>query len=92
MIIRILGEGQYEVPDEVIDDLNALDNQLLTEVEFGDGKEFGAMLGELLAGVRRLGTPLPADALVGSERVLPGEDADFDQLRELMSDEGFIPG
>lgn len=92
MIIRILGEGQYDVADEGIDRLNALDDDLLAAVESGDGSAFESALGRLLSAVRGLGTPLAVDALVSSELVLPAADAALDEVRALLSDEGLIPG
>ena len=92
MIIRILGEGQYDVADDQIDELNALDDQLLAAVESEDGEAFGKALNALLTSVRRLGTPVAQHALVTSELVLPDADTDLAQVRTLLSDEGLIPG
>ena len=40
MIVRIATEGQYELPDEDVDRLNELDNELVTIVESGDEERF----------------------------------------------------
>ncbi|MFD6751306.1 PspA-associated protein PspAA, partial [Streptomyces anthocyanicus] len=45
-----------------------------------------------LDAVRRLGTPLPDDALEPSELILPAPDASLDEVREMLSDDGLIPG
>lgn len=92
MIIRILGEGQYDVPDARIDELNALDSRLEAAVGSGDTTAFTAALQALIGAVRALGARLPADTLVASELVLPAEDSDLEQVRALLSDEGLIPG
>ncbi|MGW5723405.1 PspA-associated protein PspAA [Amycolatopsis sp. NPDC003865] len=92
MIIRILGEGQYDVADDRIDDLNALDARLLTAVESGDAEAFVPTLTDLLAAVRELGAPLAEDALVASELVLPSADSNLAEVRALLSDDGLIPG
>ncbi|NKQ58892.1 hypothetical protein HFP15_39220 [Amycolatopsis sp. K13G38] len=92
MIARILGEGQFTLPDEHLDELNALDDALLAAVDHDDDAAFGEALRKLLAATRRFGTPLPADALIASEFVLPTEDSTVAQVRELLSDDGLIPG
>jgi len=92
MIIRILGEGQYEVTDDRIDELNALDDALQTAVETGDTDTFAGALAGLLAAVRRLGDPVPDSVLTTSEFVLPAGDAELDAVRALLGDEGLIPG
>ncbi|MFA7762954.1 PspA-associated protein PspAA [Streptomyces sp. NRRL S-448] len=92
MIVRIMGEGQVEVADSHFPELNKLDDELLAEMESGDEEGFRRTLGALLDAVRRLGAPLPDDALEPSELILPGDDAALDEVRELLSDDGLIPG
>jgi hypothetical protein len=92
MIIRILGEGQYDLAAEALDELNALDTRLLTAVESNDDTAFTRTLHELLATVRRLGTPVAESALVVSDLVLPAADAELTEVRALLGDEGLIPG
>ncbi|MFF4450103.1 MULTISPECIES: PspA-associated protein PspAA [Streptomyces] len=92
MIVRIMGEGQVEVADSHFPELNKLDDELLAEMESGDEEGFRRTLGALLDAVRRLGTPLPDDALEPSELILPGDDAALDEVREMLSDDGLIPG
>ncbi len=92
MIVRIMGEGQVEVADGHFAELNKLDDELLAEMESGDEEGFRRTLGALLAAVRRLGTPLPDDALEPSELILPGDDAALAEVREMLSDDGLIPG
>ncbi|MFJ6481391.1 MULTISPECIES: PspA-associated protein PspAA [unclassified Streptomyces] len=92
MIVRIMGEGQVEVADSHFPELNELDDELLAELEGGDEEGFRRTLGALLDAVRRLGTPLPDDALEPSELILPGDEAALDEVREMLSDDGLIPG
>lgn len=92
MIVRILGEGQFDVPDAALDELNALDDGLVDAVETGDVDRFSVALGQLLAGLRASATPHPPDALDPSDLVLPGPDTTLDEVRELLGDEGLIPG
>ncbi|MFB7057752.1 PspA-associated protein PspAA [Streptomyces vinaceus] len=92
MIVRIMGEGQVEVGDVHLAELNKLDDELLAEMESGDEEGFRRTLGALLGAVRRLGSPLPDDALEPSELILPAPDASLDEVREMLSDDGLIPG
>jgi hypothetical protein len=92
MIVRILGEGQLEVPDEQIDSLNALDSAVEDAVNAGDEDAFAAALGTLLDGVRSVGTALADDSLEDSDLILPPADATIDEVRDLLSDDGLIPG
>jgi hypothetical protein len=92
MIMRILGEGQYEITEEHIDRLNELDSSLQSAADAGDETAFTAALSALLDAVRSLGTPLPDETITPSDLVLPDADTSLTQVRALLSDEGLIPG
>ncbi|GGV61623.1 MULTISPECIES: PspA-associated protein PspAA [Streptomyces] len=92
MIVRIMGEGQVRLADSHLAELNKLDDELLAEVEKGDGPGFRRTLNALLTRVRELGEPLPDDSLEPSELILPAEEATLEEVRELLSDDGLIPG
>lgn len=92
MIVRILGEGQYDVADSTVDRLNRLDDEVEKTVEAGDEPAFQAALGEMLKVVRTIGTPHAVDGLEVSDVVLPPADATLDEVRELLGDDGLIPG
>ena len=92
MIVRILGEGQLDVADAELEGLNALDADLQSAVESDEEDRFLQALVALLAKVREVGKPLPADEIVPSDLVLPSADASLSEVRELLGDEGLIPG
>ncbi len=92
MIARILGEGQFEVPDSAADELNELDRAVESAVDLGDEAAFGPALAALLGKVREVGTPVRADDLRPSELILPQSDATMADVRKLLTDEGLIPG
>jgi len=92
MIVRIMGEGQVQLDDSHFVELNKLDDELLAEMESGDEAGFRRTLYALLDAVRRLGTPLPDDALEPSELILPAPDAGLDEVRQMLGDDGLIPG
>jgi hypothetical protein len=92
MIVRILGEGQFEVPDAATDELNVLDAKLEAAVNADDEQAFRAAMDALVSKIRSLGTPLPADALEPSALILPYAEATMDNVREMLKGEGLIPG
>ncbi|WP_433449775.1 PspA-associated protein PspAA [Streptomyces sp. CA-142005] len=92
MIVRIMGEGQVRLDDSHVVELNKLDDELLRAMEAGDEAGFRRTLGALLDSVRRLGTSLPDEALEPSELILPSPDATLEEVREMLSDDGLIPG
>jgi hypothetical protein len=92
MIVRIMGEGQVKLDDSRFAELNKLDDDLLAEVEGGDEAGFRRTLTALLDAVRRLGEPLPADSLEPSELILPSPEATLEEVREMLADDGLLPG
>ena len=92
MIVRIMGEGQFEVPDTLVDRLNELDNAVLAALESSDEADFRVSLAALLAAVRAGGTPVSHDVLVPSEATLPFEEATVDEVKALLHADGLIPG
>ncbi len=92
MIIRILGEGQYDVAETALDKLNELDAAVEAAVETTDEATFRPALLALLEGVRTVGVAHAADSLDESDLILPPDDASIDEVRELLADDGLIPG
>ena len=92
MIVRIMGEGQFEVPEERVDELNRLDQELQKAVDADDEDAFQAALQGLLGSVRSAGDELPEDYLGPSELVLPSPDSTIEEVRAVLGEEGLIPG
>jgi hypothetical protein len=92
MILRIMGEGQFDVPERHVEELNRLDQDLLKAVDSGDESRFRSALQGMLASVRTAGSELPDDYLGPSDLVLPGPDATIEEVREILGEEGLIPG
>lgn len=91
MIIRVLGEGQYDVSDEALPRLNELDATVEAAIETGDEPAFETALAALLDAVRTAGVPHAADGLEASDLILPGPGATIDEVRSLLTDEGLVP-
>lgn len=91
MIVRILGEGQYRLPDGAADTLNDIDGRLEDAVRVGDEDAFARELAALVAAVREHGDAVGLDELVPSDAVVPDPDTTLAEARRLLSDEGLIP-
>jgi hypothetical protein len=92
VIIRILGEGQYDVPDELLATLNDLDDAVESSVEAGDEAAFRVALAALLEGVRDAAAPHAQGSLDSSDLILPHPGATLEEVRDLLSGDGLIPG
>ncbi len=92
MIVRILGEGQVELPAEHLAELNELDRILAEAVTASDAPGFARALTRLLDRVHALGTPVPVDHLTESDFILPGPGSDLTEVLALLGAEGLIPG
>ena len=92
MIVRISGEGQFSIDDAATAELNRLDSELEAAVNRNDEAAFTAALHGLLDQVRAQGSPLPSDTLEPSDLILTPEDASMDEVREMLTEEGLIPG
>ena len=91
MIVRLMGEGQYRVSDELGERLNELDDRAAASLEANDEIELDKRLDEMWELVRRDGEKLPDDDLSTSDAVIPPSDLTLEESRQLMSHEGFIP-
>ena len=92
MIVRILGEGQYDVADDAIDRLNELDAAVESAVETGAEDALAAALTALHDAVRSAGTAHDPDSLDESDLILPPAGASIDEVQDLLGDDGLIPG
>jgi hypothetical protein len=91
MIVRISGEGQYEVADDQRDRLNDLDNQAVAAAQAGDEANFKELWGQMLELVSNECRPLADDELVESDVILPPRDTSFEEARADFTGEGLIP-
>lgn len=92
MIVRILGEGQLVLEKDALEELNRLDDELMAAVEAGEDERFKSAMSALLGRVRELGTPLPVEELKPSDFILPSAHSSLDEVRDLLSSDGLIPG
>lgn len=84
MIVRIMGKGQFELPERAEPFLEELDAALLQAVEDDDEAAFQKVLGELMVAVRRLAGPPLGGTPRPSELVLPGPGTTAKEIRGLL--------
>jgi PspA-Associated protein len=92
MIVRISGEGQFELADGIAQRLNDLDNEAVAAVEAGEEQRFLDLFGQIVALIRAQGSRLADDDLRGSDVIVPPPDTSFDEARHDFNGEGLIPG
>ena len=92
MIVRISNEGQYELDDSDLDQLNELDNAAVAACEKIDEQRFHEVFMQLLDYVRSKGKPVADDELVGSDIILPPADVSLEEAQTEFQGEGLIPG
>lgn len=91
MIVRLMGEGQYRVSDDLRDRLSELDDLAGAAAEADNEEELDGHLDRMWQLVRSEGEKLPDDELSASDAVIPPSDLTLAETRRLMSAEGFIP-
>ncbi len=90
MIVRILGEGQFEVPEQKIGELRDLDEAVAEAVDTADREKYTQCVSELVAGIHRIGRRLPSEHLGPSDLVLPGPHTSLEEVRDLLREEGLL--
>lgn len=88
MIVRILGDGQFDVPDADRAAIEELGDVLTAAVDGHDEAAFAPALANLIDAVRRAGTELPPDAFTSSDLVVPFSDATLAETEALLEEPG----
>jgi hypothetical protein len=91
VIVRISGEGQFNLPDQDADRLNELDNRAVSAVEQGDETGFKELWSQMLEIVASDGNAVDDEELVESDVILPPRDISFEEAKGEFSGDGLIP-
>ena len=91
MIVRIMGEGQYRLPEDVHGRVNDLDNAVVAAVERNDEDAFHVAFEELLDVIRTGGEHLGDEELETSEVIIPPADTSMAEAAAEFSGDGLIP-
>jgi hypothetical protein len=92
MIVRIQGEGQWELGDSQAAELDRLDDEMQEIVSCHDEAAFQAKFGGLLDYVRGQGRALRPEEIVESDLILPPSDATLDEVKAAFVSEGATRG
>jgi hypothetical protein len=87
VIIRILGEGQYEVPESSRARLEELDAAVDHSLAAADDEWFQSALVALGAEIRSVGTLVDDTTILPSDLVVPHEGASLSEVSELLGSE-----
>jgi ABC-type amino acid transport substrate-binding protein len=85
VIVRVLHDRQYDVPNEALARLEKLDAELDLALQTGDADAFASALASLVTEVRTAGKALPDDEIVPSERTVPAPGSSLEEVRELLA-------
>jgi prophage maintenance system killer protein len=91
MIVRISGEDQYRLGEDVHDRLHELDAAVIAALHAGDEANFRAAFVELLDFVRANGARVSDDEIETSDLILPPADITLAEAEEEFTGEGLIP-
>jgi hypothetical protein len=91
VIVRLMGEGQFRVGDDVVETLNELDDQAAQAVEAGDEENLRRLLGVMASTVRERGERLDDAELSPSDGIVPPDDLSLEEAKQLFDGEGLIP-
>lgn len=92
MIVRISNEGQYELGEGDVAQLNELDDATVAACQSDDEDRFRDAFARMIEFVRTQGQPVAEDSLFGSDVILPPPDTSIEEARAEFTGEGLIPG
>ena len=92
MIIRIMGEGQYNVKSSLFDNLNKIDNTIVDYVQKGDEQGFRKNLTNLIGTIKREGKKIDDRELVESDIIVPPADMTLKEARDVFKGTGIFKG
>jgi hypothetical protein len=91
VIVRLMGEGQWDVDDGTRARIDEIDADTERAAAEGDEQALRAALQSLHGLVRASGRQLDHDHLGASDVVVPPADLSLAEARELLHGEGLIP-
>jgi hypothetical protein len=91
VIVRLMGEGQYRIDEELRAQLNELDDRAQAAIDANDEPELDEKIDEMWQLVQERGERLADDELSSSDLIIPPSDLTLEETRRLFSDEGLIP-
>ena len=87
MIVRILEEGQWDVPDSSMEKIEKLDDTLEDALNSGDEIAFKSSLDAIIVKIKELGTKVEDDRILPSDLMLPGGEYSLEETKQLLQEE-----
>jgi hypothetical protein len=95
MIVRLMGEGQYEIDKKHLDEVNKIDNNIVKIVNSKDEKAiataFKTEYKKLIDYVRKNGKKIPDKIIKPSDIIIPPADLTLEEAQKIFTGEGLIP-
>lgn len=89
MIVRLMGEGQYEIDKKHLDAVNKIDNNIVQIINTGE-TAFNAEYKKLFDYVRKNGKKIPDEIIKPSDIIIPPADITLEEARKIFKGEGLI--
>lgn len=95
MIVRLMGEGQYEIDKKHLDAVNKIDNNIVKILNNMDEKAvtiaFNAEYKKLIEYVRKNGKKISHEIIKPSDIIIPPADTTLEEARKIFKGDGLIP-
>ena len=93
-IVRIMGQGQFEINEDTVKRINEVDDaivQILQNESKADDQEYRAKITEIVQTIKSEGKKLEDKELVESDIIVPDTDISIDEAKKVFQGEGIIP-
>jgi hypothetical protein len=91
MIVRLMGEGQYELEKKHVDEVNMIDNNIVKIVNTGNELDFKTEFKKLSDYVRKNGKKISDDVIKPSGIIIPPSDLTLDEAKKIFAGDGLFP-
>ena len=85
-VVRILGEGVFEIPDADLPAIEQLDAVLVDALEHDDEATFSGALADLVGEVKHSGKRLPDEEVAVSDLVVPHPGSSLAEVKALLAE------
>lgn len=100
-VVRIMGQGQYQLDSETISKLNEIDNSIVKLIEesekpqeetSGIEEKLREKLSQMASLITNNGKEIDSQEIIASDFIVPPADSSIEEVRTLFEGEGLIPG
>ncbi|MFZ3383943.1 MAG: hypothetical protein WA144_08460 [Candidatus Methanoperedens sp.] len=91
MIVRLMGEGQYELDKKHMDEVNKIDNNIVKILQKGDELVFKSEFKKLADYVKKNGKKISDEVIKPSEIIIPPYDLTLDEAKRIFAGDGLFP-